>query len=80
MFDKIQMIEIFNNVLGKKIDHLDGDINLFNEGILDSFNILAVISEIETKFGVQFKMDDLVAENFESINSLLGLLNNENQR
>ncbi len=74
------MIEIFNNVLGKKIDHLDGDINLFNEGILDSFNILAVISEIETKFGVQFKMDDLVAENFESINSLLGLLNNENQR
>jgi len=47
---------------------------LINDGILDSFDVVAIISEIDDKFGVQIRINELDPEHFNSAESIWDLV------
>ncbi len=61
-----------NNFIAK--DELGHDTLLFEEGLLDSMGFVSLISFLEEEFGVLPNDDELVEENFESINAIAGFI------
>lgn len=47
---------------------------LIDDGILDSFDVVSIISEIDDKFGVQIRITELDPENFNSVQSIWDLI------
>lgn len=43
---------------------------LINDGVLDSFDVVHIISELDNEFGVQVKINELDPENFNSVESI----------
>ena len=48
--------------------------NLVTGGYLKSFDILTLVSEIEEEFGKEIAVEEVVPENFESVESILSLI------
>ncbi len=53
---------------------LANDTLLFDEGLFDSMGFMALISFLQEEYNVQPNDDELVVENFESINSIIAYL------
>lgn len=51
------------------------DVNLIEEGMLDSFDIVTLVSEIEENCGVAIGGTDILPENFASIDAIVELVN-----
>lgn len=51
-------------------EELTEDLPLLDSGVVDSLGILDLVAFIEDEFGVAAEDEDLVPENFESIQSL----------
>lgn len=47
------------------------DTNLFDEGIMDSLAIFALVMQIEDTYGVEVPDDAITKENFETIESIV---------
>ena len=47
---------------------------LIEDGILDSFDVVSIISELDDEFGVQIKITELEPENFNSAESIWALI------
>ena len=47
---------------------------LIGDGILESFDIMSLVSELEDEFDVKIKPKDLVAENFNSVDDMVAML------
>lgn len=47
---------------------------LIEDGILDSFDVVSIISELDDEFGVQIKITELDPENFNSVESIWALV------
>lgn len=47
---------------------------LIDDGILDSFDIVSIISEIDDEFGVQIRITQLEPDNFNSAQSIWDLI------
>lgn len=47
---------------------------LIEDGILDSFDVVSIISELDDEFGVQIKITELDPENFNSAESIWALI------
>lgn len=47
---------------------------LMEDGVLDSFDILSIVSAIEENFAVEVSEDDLETENFNSVDAMLCLI------
>lgn len=48
--------------------------NLIDDGVLDSFDIISIVSALEETFGVSVSEDDLETENFNSVDAILALV------
>ena len=46
------------------------DENLLAQGIIDSMGILSLVSFMEARFGIRTSDDDMVPENFETLEAL----------
>ena len=53
---------------------IDNDTPLILDGIIDSLGIFDLISFIENQFEVKLEPDDVVLENFESVNAIKTLV------
>lgn len=51
------------------------DVNFIEEGMLDSFDIVTLVSEIEENCGVTIGGTDILPENFASIDAIVELVN-----
>lgn len=60
-----------NFPLGGDVAGLRGDESLLDAGILDSTAVLELVDFIEGRFGVRVSDDDLLPENFDSIDALV---------
>ncbi len=47
---------------------------LIDDDLLDSFDIIAIVSQINARFGVEINVNDLLPENFNSANALYELI------
>lgn len=69
--------KILNLLKEKKTDveiSEDTSVNLLDTGVIDSFDIVDLIGSIEELFGVEVDGDDIVPENFESVDSIAKLI------
>lgn len=52
----------------------ENETELIDEGILDSFDVVSIISEIDDAFGVQIRINELDPENFNSAEAIWKLI------
>ena len=52
----------------------ENETELIDDGILDSFDVVSIISEIDDAFGVQIRINELEPENFNSAESIWNLI------
>lgn len=53
--------------------------NFVEDGYLDSFDIVSIISILEEKYGIKIDGLDVIPENFESIESIMSLISKSKQ-
>lgn len=54
--------------------------NFIDDGYLDSFDLVTLVSEIETKCGIIVDGLDVIPENFMSVDAICNLINNSKKR
>lgn len=47
---------------------------LIGDGILESFDIMSLVGEFEEEFDVKIRTKDLIAENFNSVDAMVAML------
>ena len=52
----------------------ENETELIDDGILDSFDVVSIISEIDDAFGVQIRINELDPENFNSPEAIWTLI------
>ena len=52
----------------------ENETELIDEGVLDSFDVVSIISEIDDVFGVQIRINELEPENFNSAEAIWSLI------
>lgn len=65
---------IVENFLFGKDEGLDDDTSFLDEGIVDSTGILELVSFMEEEFHVKVEDEELIPENLDSINNVVGYL------
>ena len=50
------------------------DVDFIEEGMLDSFDLVSLVSDIETELGVAIQGMDIVPENFCSIDAIIKVI------
>ncbi len=65
----------------KILNELHGDIDftkenaLIDDGILDSLDIVSLITEINDEFDISIPAEEIIPENFNSADSIMNLIN-----
>lgn len=73
-----QIIEILNG-LRPEFDFSE-DVNFIEEGMLDSFDVVSLVSELEENFGININGVDILPENFSSIENIKSLINKSEKK
>ena len=56
------------------VENITDDTLIFEKGVLDSMGLLFLIEFLKEEFGVTTNDDELVEENFESINKIVAFI------
>lgn len=70
---KDQVIKILTE-LRPEFDFTQEGLNFIEEGMLDSFDIVSLVNELDTKYGISIDGLDIVPDNFSSVDSIVDLL------
>ena len=46
-----------------------------DDGVLDSFDIVSIVSELSMEYDIDISIDDMTAENFNSAEAMLEMIN-----
>ena len=69
---KEEIIAILND-LRPEFDFSE-NVNFIEEGMLDSFDIVSLVDELETNFGIKIQGIDVIPENFSTLDKIETLL------
>ena len=67
-----QIIEILTEI-GPGVD-FEQETSLIDDGLIDSLDIVAVVTDLMDTFDVQLGVDDLTPENFNSVDAICQLI------
>ncbi len=68
--DKI--LEILKRIK-PEVDFINGT-DLVDEGVLDSIDIVTIISEIEEEYGIEIDPNEIDPDNFQSVTAMLDMI------
>mgnify|MGYP003989151165 FL=1 len=69
-------ILVQESIIANDFEEEDLEKDLLANNILDSLNIVSLISTFEQKFDIEFMPDDIQAENWANINSIINVVSN----
>lgn len=69
-------ILVKESIIANDFEEEDLEKDLLANNILDSLNIVSLISTFEKKFDIEFMPDDIQAENWANINSIINVVSN----
>jgi acyl carrier protein len=67
-----ELLEILEDLVPG--EEFAGRTGLVTGGVLDSFTIINLITEISDEFGVDIPVSDVVPENFDSVDTIMALI------
>lgn len=67
-----KILEILNDI-DAEIALYDGD-NLFDAGLLDSFQVINLVSELEDAFDIEIDAKNVIEENFATKEAMIALV------
>lgn len=70
---KEQIIKILNE-LRPEFDFSQEGVNFIEEGMLDSFDMVNLVNELDSTFGISIDGVDILPENFGTVESIAALL------
>lgn len=75
--EKFLIAEITDNIGKQSIDPAE---DLLEQGIIDSLGILKLVTFLEESQGIKIDDEDIVPENFQSLNSMVRFVEEKMQR
>lgn len=70
---KERIVKILNE-LRPEFDFTQEGVNFIEEGMLDSFDLVTLVSELDSAFGISIDGVDILPENFSSVDAIAALL------
>ncbi len=67
---KNQVLEVLKRVNESIVD----GVNLIEENIIDSFEVVNIVMELEEEFGIEIDAEEVVSENFETVDAITALV------
>ncbi len=74
---KEQVLEILTGIRSD-ID-FENSTKLIDDGLLESLDIVAIVGEFNEEFDVEISVEDLVPENFNSVDAMVALIAKEQE-
>jgi len=74
---KEKIVEILTDIR-PEFDFSQENVNFIEEGMLDSFDLVTLVSELDETFGISITGIDIVPENFSSVDNIESLLKKKN--
>ena len=71
---KEQIIQILTD-LRPEFDFTQEGVNFIEEGMLDSFDMITLVSELDSQFGISIDGVDIVPENFGTVDDIIAVVN-----
>ena len=71
---KEKIVEILTD-LRPEFDFTQDGVNFIEEGMLDSFDMVSLVSELDNQFGISIDGIDIVPENFGTIDDIIAVIN-----
>lgn len=69
-----KIIEIIQEVSPMGAEDIDGDTELLDSGIIDSFDTVSLILELNEEFEIEIGVEEILPENFETPEKILSLV------
>lgn len=69
-----KIIEIIKEVSPIGAEDIDGDTELLDSGIIDSFDTVSLILELNEEFEIEIGVEEILPENFETPEKILSLV------
>lgn len=70
---KDQIVKILTE-LRPEFDFTQEGVDFIEEGMLDSFDLVTLVSELDSTFGISIDGVDILPENFSSVDAIAALL------
>lgn len=70
---KEKIVAILNE-LRPEFDFTQEGVDFIEEGMLDSFDLVTLVSELDSTFGISIDGVDILPENFSSVDAIAALL------
>ena len=70
--NKEKLLEILTDICPDA--DFENEEELIDDGLIESLDIVAIVSEIMVEFDVEINVDDLLPENFNSVDAILELI------
>ena len=67
-----QLLQILNQ-LHPDVDFMDVD-DLYEEGVLDSLDMVRLVTEISQTFDVDVPPEELIPDNFQNVNTIMEMI------
>ena len=71
--------EFIANDLGREVQRVTDADSLLEAGIIDSLGVLALVGFIEKRYGITVTEDEMMPENFDSIDAIAAFVNGRSQ-
>ena len=69
---RAKLMEVLSEV--KPGFEFEGKTGLVNNGDLDSFDIITLVSELNDTFDIDIPVEEIITENFDSVDTILALI------